>query len=161
MKPDQETTIKSWVEERDALIAELVPLRSEKEALLRANVELGQAHSDLLKSIQTSEGVLSVLKKNEIERATLISQELAALMNQKAELEPVVFSLTKEVAKLQEEKDSIEKSLNNLVPVYERVTWQINQLTNTVERVVTLTNKNVDEVNIIISNLKSILKKDN
>lgn len=160
MTQDQEITLRSFAEERDKLIAELVPLRNEKESLLKDLSESSQSMTEIDKLIDFKKGQLSILEDAEEERSLLISQDLAFKIVEKIQMENTLTSLKKEVNELDSKKKDIESSLSNLVPVYERVTWQINQLTETVHKVVTVNSDNMKELNILISELKNVLNSN-
>lgn len=157
MTQDQEINLRSFAEERDKLIAELVPLRNEKESLLKDLSESSQSMSEIDKLIDFKKGQFSILEDAEEERSLLISQDLAFKIVEKIQMENTLTSLKKEVDELDLKKKDIELSLSNLVPVYERVTWQINQLTETVHKVVTVNSDNIKELNILISELNKVL----
>ena len=159
MTEDQNNQLKTWTEERDEITAVLLPLRQEKESLLKDCADLRDANTVVTLAIERKKGNLEVMEEYEEERAKLISQELAGFIKQKTEQQLVLAGLENQIETKRKELDHIETSLNNLVPVYERVTWQINQLTETVHKVVTVNSENITEVNIMIADLRKVLKE--
>lgn len=157
---EQETTLRSFAEERDKLMNELAPLRNEKEKLLKDLQEISSSISEANNSLQFKHGQINIMETLEEERSLLISQQLVLKIVEKNDLENKLTELQKEVSELDSKKKDIESSLSNLVPVYERVTWQINQLTETVHKVVTVNSDNMKELNILISELKNVLNSN-
>lgn len=159
MTEDQINSMKGWAEERDAITAILVPLRQQKESLLKDCADLRDANTVVTLAIERKKGNLEAMEEYEEERGKLISQELAGFVQKKTEQQLVLAGLENQIETKRKELDQIETSLNSLVPVYERVTWQINQLTETVHKVVTVNSENITQVNIMISDLRKALKE--
>lgn len=158
MTEDQNNSLKTWAEERDELTAILLPLRREKEALLKDCADLRAANTSVTLDIERKRGNLEIMEEYEQERSRLVSQELAGYIKDKTEQQLIIAGLDNQIATKRKELDQIETSLNNLVPVYERVTWQINQLTETIHKVVTVNSDNITEVNIMIADLRKLLQ---
>ena len=85
MNPEQIAQLSSWADERDALLAELVPLRQEKVNLLKDNGDFGELNRKLAEHISRKKGQIDLMGDMEEERALLVSQELAALAVRKSE----------------------------------------------------------------------------
>ena len=161
MTPDQTNTIKSWSEERDVLLREISLLRDEKNTLTKSNKDLSDSCTEISLSIAKMTGKLEAMDKFEGDRSVLISQDLATLSQKKAELELVVASITKEINEKTVRIQEVEVSFSNLVPLYERVRWQIGQLTETVDKVVHVNSSTIQEVNIMVDNLRKFLSDIN
>lgn len=160
MTNDQIQSLKSWTEERDEITAVLVPLRQDKVNLEKDCSDLRKANTEVAMQIERKKGILEAMEDHEQDRARMISTELAGFVQQKTEMQLVKAALEGQIETKRAELNQIETSLNNLVPVYERVTWQINQLTETVNKVVQINSQNITDVNVMISDLRKLLESN-
>lgn len=155
--PDQQLTIKSWVEERDGFLNTLAQLRSEEELLSRRVNELGVSYSTILDSIHSGEARVALLHQEEEFLKNSLSKEVVEKQLEKTDLENSLFTLRNEYNELQSKKDLLLTDFDALIPVYERIAFQIGALNTTVDKVVTINRDNIIEVNGMVDKLKKTL----
>ncbi len=155
--PDQQLTIKSWVEERDGFLHTIAQLRSEEELLSRRVNELGVSYSTILDSIHNAEARVALLHQEEEFLKNSLSKEIVEKQLEKTDLENSLFILRNEYNELQSKKDLLVIDFNALIPVYDRIAFQIGALNTTVDKVVTINRDNIIEVNGMVDKLKKLL----
>lgn len=158
MTPDQHNSIKSWSELRDELLQGNAILHDERNALLSGNADLAQEKAHIERDLNRTIGKLEIYTKLEAEKEGVVSKDIADLLIKKAQAEMDLAAITDVIKIKGTEKDAIEASLVALVPVYERVAFQINALIDTVKTVVVVNQENTKAVDILISDLRNVLK---
>ena len=157
MNPEQEKQILSWTEQRDNLLSEISVLQNTKNTITNSIRELNQSHSEVIGQIQYKKGQLDSLTEEEKKQIKLTLIELVELKKQTTIQQRIVDEKKREVESLNIQKKDIESSLSILIPVYNTVTNQVTALNETIENVVRINNENIQEVNVIITDLKNAL----
>ncbi len=149
--------ISSLTIERDRLMKDLEPLRNEKNVLLKEIAVLAKSKTDIQKESDILRGKVQQMEEYEGDRSVLISQDIATLSNKKVALQVAIVALEKELPDLESRKAELKADINFLLPISEGVMKQVSGFEKFIETVVRINNKNIDDVNILVANLKKLL----
>ena len=152
MDQNQMKSIKSWTEQRDALLKDISILSSTKNNLIEETKVIGFNKADLQEQVALHKGRLLEVQESEDLRKTVISSELSDLIVKKSEAENVLKTVQDDVVSLQEKKTLLLKDLEVLLPTYERIAFQIGALNETVNNVVRVNQENTKDFNVLIYN---------
>lgn len=158
MDQNQMKSIKSWTEQRDALLKDISILSSTKNNLIEETKVIGFNKADLQEQVALHKGRLLEVQESEDLRKTVISSELSDLIVKKSEAENVLKTVQDDVVSLQEKKTLLLKDLEVLLPTYERIAFQIGALNETVNNVVRVNQENTKDFNVLIYNVSNILR---
>lgn len=158
MTEDQVQSLKTWAEERDALLHQIAGLSNTKNTLLEETKVLGIAKSALQDDIASSNGRLEELNKKEQERISLISLDVYEKQQEKNLLENDLALLKKDVETLLSTKESINSDFLVYIPLYEKISKQIVSLQEIINTVVRVSQENTKDFNVLISAFSKIIK---
>jgi chromosome segregation ATPase len=155
---NEEANLKSWAEQRDAILLDIANKRIEQKNLTDVVNGLSSSISDIQKRIIESNVREEELYKKEREMAQKLSSEVAELQVKKTALENQIPGLEKEVELLSANGDNLEHRIATLMELHDRVFFRTTQLDTVVDHVVKINQKNDADVNIMLSNLKKAIQ---
>lgn len=182
MNPDQFNQIETWAEKRDTILNEIRILNSEKESLVNDTKKFGLALADLHNSINEANGRISELVELENRYRDSVSKEVSELVVQKSKLESDIAAQTIQLKMVLDKERGLVKLIDSFTSFYEEVSNKINDLNNTasnsvqnsqasvlyanslietlkksVEDLIDVTQRNVNETNVVLNKLPAML----
>lgn len=157
--PEMDKNLKTWAEQRDTILLEISKLNIEKERITKDNKNLASSNTDIQNQVSQVEGRLIELNKNDGEFKKLISKEVSALIVQKSNLEIEIFNQNKELSKLKETKEEINRDILLAITVNDDVFQRTGILKEIVEHVTKISSENIVEINNLTFSLKDIFSK--
>ena len=156
---DQQAQLKSWAEQRDALLNDIANKTTERDILAKRNKELGQSSGNLETKVNQLIGRLEELRKKEKEAEDMTSKEILMLTIKKTKLEAANENFEKHNNIQQLKLDSIKKQIRTLTDLHDRVFSRVGVLDKVLERVTRINAKNIEESNTLVSSLKENVEK--
>ena len=151
----QETVqLKTWVAQRDSISNEISSLITQKDKLTEDNKALAASKTEIQTSIDKSTGRLEELYKKESEYTKLISQELAAQISDKVQLELELDSLKKQIEILKPQKASLEVDISILKDTHERISTHVVDLEKVVATVTKMGIENTKQIKDFMEEVK-------
>lgn len=152
--PEQKEQLTTWSAQRDEAIRLLSVVNNEvneKQAELRSVSEsLKDAETRLIEI----KSAIQVLSSDENSRGNLISKELSDLKEEKVSIQTEVKLIKDELEDLKVKRDAEVLLLDNLTIANARVKEQTEGLKGTIDYVVKNTEKSVEAIHLVTSNLK-------
>lgn len=149
--------LETWAEQRDNILLSISNLRTENEKLTVVNGNLRISNSELDKKIIESNVRLEEISKKEQERKNLIPIEIVELEKKKTGLETSNNELSSENENLKNTKKDLVESINLLTDIHEKMFKRASVLDQVVDHVTRVNEKNIHDVNLMISNLKEFM----
>ena len=156
---NEEANLKSWAEQRDAILLDIANKRIEQKNITDVVNGLSASASDIQKRIIESNVRLEELNKKEKEMAQKLSSEVADLQVRKTTIENMIPGLMSEVRNLTERRTELTDTIETLMKLHDRVFFRTTQLDVVVDHVVKINQKNDADVNIMLSNLKKAIQE--
>ena len=159
MDPKQIEQIKSWSEQRDALLLEISVLEDKKGKLLQANKEIAQSNSEIEGRIARMHGKLE--EEERIEKIILLStsNEIAELKSEKAVLESEVVALKSQILYLADVRKEHSETIQDLADACEHLKKMENDRNISTSEMARLNTENVKEAERVIVALRSEFEK--
>ena len=179
---EQQDNLKTWAEQRDAILSEISNLKTEKEKLETLNKELAYSNLDIETRISGIKGAIKELESQASKPLEVLPKEVAFLQSKKSTLESEIENLSKIVDILTSQKTSLEadvsfallafevvkgetllleKVANNVTTVSAtntaRIELLVKNLATSLEEIIAVNKKNVDETNVVIEKLPAML----
>jgi len=153
ISPEQTQQLKSWAEQRDEILNEISASRTTNELLKKNNASLAESISEIEQRIISSTAKMTEVDAQEKGYAEIVSKEISDLLPIKSQLQSQISGLEKEVELLATKKDILIESINTLTLAHDKVFNRASVLDKVVEHVTRVNAKNIDDINILISNL--------
>jgi chromosome segregation ATPase len=159
MTPEQRENLKTWAEQRDAILSQVSVLISDRDRLQRINNDLTASNTDIETRINESRGRIEELKIKENELPLVISREVAALQSQKSTLEGTITTLEKMVVILTEQKTSLEADVSFALTAFNAIKDETLLLDNVVDKVTAVSQENSNRINSLVNDLAKSLEE--
>ena len=156
---EQKTQLKTWVEQRDALLFAISNLRIEEEKLQETNRELAESNTDVETRMNVIRGRIEELKIKESELPPLISKEVAFLESKKTTLESEITTLGKILEVLTPQKAALEADIKKALSTFEVLKGETLLLDKVVDRVTQVSKGNSEKIDLLVSNLATSLEE--
>lgn len=157
--PEQNKQLKSWADERDSILSEIVAKREVNNTLSTQNKNLAQSNTEIADKINLSLGRLAEIETKEKEMVSKVSSEISDITTQKGSLQSEVTGLKKEIEILISKKENIIQTINFATDVYNKVFERANLLDKVIGHVVSVSDENIAKVNNLTSNLAESVQK--
>ena len=155
--PEQDKQLKTWASERDTILSEIAVARDQNLILSLKNKNLSISITDIEDRIQQSVGRMKELDDREKLYEDIISEHLSILGSRKVKIESELSFLNKDLTSLKETKEALLKDIEVLQKIHDKVFARASVLDQVVDHVTRVNSKNIDDVNILIANLKEVL----
>jgi len=156
---EQKDQLKTWAEQRDAVLLEISNARTIEERLQITNRELATSNTDIIAQMNEVVGRIKELKSKESELPLLISKEISALQSKKSGLESQIPPLEKIVEILTSQKTSLTVDVAFVLNTFEAINGQSLLLEKVVDKVTVISKTNTDKINSLVSDLAKSLEE--
>ncbi len=157
--PEQNKQLASWAGERDAILKVIGEKKTETETLTKTNNALADSNTEIANRIQQSIGRLEELDRQEINRATFVLKDVAALEDKKSILQTEVSDLLADIESLKKNKEEINKDIESITKTYESVFARAGEIERIVGNTATMSSTNAREISNILVEAKNTLKE--
>lgn len=154
LTPGQKKQIEAWASIRDSSLGEISILKTEKESLIKTNLELAQSNKDIQTRIDQSIGRLSELKQKEDDYANMVSREIVVLEKQKSLLVGEIPGLKQVIVGLISKKEELISTIGILTSVHGEVFNRTAALEGIVDYVKRVSSESITEIELVFKNLK-------
>ena len=156
---EQKDQLKTWAEQRDAVLLEISNARTIEERLQITNRELAESSTNIVAQMNTVLGRIEELLKKEAELPALITREIATLQSKKSGLESQIPPLEKIVEILTSQKTSLTVDVAFVLNTFEAINGQSLLLEKVVDKVTVISKTNTDKINSLVSDLAKSLEE--
>ena len=156
---EQKDQLKTWAEQRDAVLLEISNARTIEERLQITNRELAESSTNIVAQMNTVLGRIEELLKKEAELPALITREIATLQSKKSGLESQIPPLEKIVEILTSQKTSLQVDVASVLNTFEAINGQSLLLEKVVDKVTVISKTNTDKINSLVSDLAKSLEE--
>jgi len=156
--PEQKAQLNSWADQRDSILGVISALKTEKESLVKTNIELGESNAEIQFSIAKGIGRIEEIQKQEEILGTKISKEVADLITEKTVLHTEIEAKKSEIISLNTEKETILDTMKIFIENNQKVFSQTGVLEEIVDKVTTVSKANIFEVENFMTNLKNSIQ---
>jgi chromosome segregation ATPase len=156
---EQKDQLKSWVGQRDAVLAEISVNRIENEKLITANKELAVSLTKVQEEINQSLGRLDEMTFKEEEFDKLMRIDIAELTARQSGLQSQISELEKEISILVSNKKVLTETIDTLVKVHDGVFGRVSDLDKNIEEARRIASENVTETNNLLIGMKGEFQK--
>jgi len=156
---EQTNSLKTWAEQRDAILLEISTLKTAEEKLRIINKELAGSSTEIVNRMNEIRGRIEELKIKEGELPAVISKEVALLESKKTTLESEITVLGKLIAVLTPQKWGLENDIEKALSTFEVIKGETLLLDKVVDQVTSVSKGNTDKINLLVSNLAKSLEE--
>jgi len=150
---EQKNQLKTWAEQRDAILAEITANTSVNDALIKKNRGLNDANSIATDRAMILKGNIEILEKTEKDRVALVSKELSDVLIKTNEAQKRLANINADIEKATEQKTKLSTDIAAAIVIHDRIFARASVLDQVVDRVTRINEENINKVNIMISEL--------
>ena len=156
---EQQDNLKTWAGQRDGILSQISILTAESERLQIINNNLTVSNTDIEARMNEVRGRIEELKTKETELPLVISKEVATLQSQKNTLEVEITSLTKIVEILTTRKTSLESDVSFALSTFNAIKDEASMLEKVVDKVTMVSADNTSKINYLVNDLAKSLEE--
>lgn len=156
---EKTVNLKSWVSQRDTILADISDKRIEYDKLNEINKNLAVSNTEIDQKITFKKGQHEELEKKQKEFAVLVPNEIAALYIEKSVLQEQISGYKREIELLKDTKNTLNESIGVLSVFYGKVFDRANGVESLISGIVQVSSDNATKINNILNDAAKELQK--
>jgi len=150
----QKESLKTWSDQRDALLREVSLLQNQKDTLQKESIVLGQSNNELQLSIAENKGRLIEIKEVEDRYRNSLSNDIAKFIAEKSKIEEEIVTKKEQLKLVESKKDEVISSINVLLKTHDQFFDRLSSLETIAEDIQKVSKVNINELKSFANDLK-------